>query len=73
MCNNKIWFVPFTIFVPSGGAIMNRKERAFPIHTIIGVEKEGDKTFLYLSDGRSFEIDEDYQDAVTRLNHYNNI
>jgi hypothetical protein len=72
MCNNKIWFVPFTILVPSGGAVMNRKERAFPIHTIIGVEKEGDKTYISLPNGVYIEIDEDYQEAVTRLNSYNN-
>lgn len=74
MSSNKCWFVPVSVFIPSHNenGLMNRQEKAYPLHTIMEVYKEGDKTFIRAVDECAFEVDEDYYELVVRLNSYNN-
>ncbi len=72
MCNNKIWFVSLTHIIENAGKLVKR-EIALPTNRISQIEKINDKTFVFTYDNIvGMEVDEDYNELVTRLNNYNN-
>ena len=72
MCNNKIWFVSLTHIIENASKLVKR-EIALPTNRISQIEKINDKTFVFTHDNIvGMEVDEDYNELVTRLNNYNN-